>query len=41
MAEIPAEERLITVEDAAELSIERHPNFVQLFIPRMGRGWWR
>jgi type IV secretion system protein VirB11 len=29
--EIPANERLITIEDAAELALDRHPNHVRLF----------
>ena len=29
--EIPADERLITIEDAKELVLDRHPNHVRLF----------
>jgi type IV secretion system protein VirB11 len=36
--EIPHEERLITIEDAPELSLHRHPNHVQLFYSRGDQG---
>lgn len=36
--EIPAEERLITIEDAAELVLDRHPNHVRLFYSKDGQG---
>jgi type IV secretion system protein VirB11 len=36
--EIPAEERLITLEDAAELKLDRHPNAVRLFYSKDGQG---
>ena len=36
--EIPPEERLITLEDAAELSLARHPNSVRLFYSKDGQG---
>ena len=32
--EIPGNERLVTIEDAKELVLDRHPNHVRLFIPR-------
>lgn len=38
IAEIPADERLITIEDAAELTLARHPNHVRLFYSRDGQG---
>lgn len=36
--EIPAEERLITLEDAAELKLDGHPNAVRLFYSKDGQG---
>ena len=36
--EIPTEERLIVLEDAAELSLERHPNSVRLLYSKDGQG---
>lgn len=36
--EIPAEERLITIEDAAELVLDRHPNHVRLFYSKDDQG---
>ncbi len=36
--EIPPDERLITLEDAAELSLARHPNSVRLFYSKDGQG---
>lgn len=36
--EIPAEERLITLEDAAELNLEGHANVVRLFYSKDGQG---
>jgi len=36
--EIPTEERLITIEDAAELVLDRHPNHVRLFYAKDGQG---
>jgi type IV secretion system protein VirB11 len=36
--EIPPDERLITLEDAAELSLARHPNSVRLFYAKDGQG---
>jgi type IV secretion system protein VirB11 len=36
--EIPAEERLITIEDAQELVLDRHPNHVRLFYSKDGQG---
>jgi len=36
--EIPAEERLIALEDAAELRLDRHPNAVRLFYSKDGQG---
>jgi len=38
MREIPSEERLITLEDAAELNLEGHPNAVRLFYSKDGQG---
>ena len=35
---IPKEERLITIEDAAELSLDSHPNHVRLFYSKDGQG---
>jgi len=35
---IPSEERLITIEDAAELSLDSHPNHVRLFYSKDGQG---
>jgi type IV secretion system protein VirB11 len=36
--EIPADERLITIEDAKELVLDRHPNHVRLFYSKDGQG---
>jgi type IV secretion system protein VirB11 len=36
--EIPPTERLITIEDAAELVLDRHPNHVRLFYSKDGQG---
>ncbi|MGH8254618.1 MAG: P-type DNA transfer ATPase VirB11 [Steroidobacteraceae bacterium] len=36
--EIPAEERLITIEDAQELVLDRHPNHVRLFYSKDDQG---
>ncbi|MGH8149260.1 MAG: P-type DNA transfer ATPase VirB11 [Steroidobacteraceae bacterium] len=36
--EIPGEERLITIEDARELTLERHPNHVRLFYSKDDQG---
>ncbi|MGH8220557.1 MAG: P-type DNA transfer ATPase VirB11, partial [Steroidobacteraceae bacterium] len=36
--EIPTEERLITIEDAAELVLDRHPNHVRLFYSKDDQG---
>lgn len=36
--EIPAAERLISIEDAAELEFGRHPNVVRLFYSKDGQG---
>jgi type IV secretion system protein VirB11 len=36
--EIPAEERLITIEDAKELVLDRHPNHVRLFYSKDDQG---
>jgi type IV secretion system protein VirB11 len=36
--EIPAEERLITIEDAPELVLDRHPNHVRLFYSKGEQG---
>jgi type IV secretion system protein VirB11 len=36
--EIPGEERLITIEDAKELVLDRHPNHVRLFYSKDGQG---
>jgi len=36
--EIPAEERLITIEDARELVLDRHPNHVRLFYSKDDQG---
>ncbi|HEY3730212.1 MAG TPA: P-type DNA transfer ATPase VirB11 [Steroidobacteraceae bacterium] len=36
--EIPADERLITIEDAPELVLDRHPNHVRLFYSKDGQG---
>ncbi len=36
--EIPAAERLITIEDAQELVLDRHPNHVRLFYSKDGQG---
>jgi len=36
--EIPAEERLITIEDARELVLDDHPNHVRLYYSKDGQG---
>jgi len=36
--EIPGHERLITIEDAAELTLDRHPNHVRLFYSKDDQG---
>jgi type IV secretion system protein VirB11 len=36
--EIPADERLITIEDARELDLDRHPNHVRLYYSKDGQG---
>ena len=36
--EIPAEERLVTIEDAQELVLDRHTNHVRLFYSKDGQG---
>jgi type IV secretion system protein VirB11 len=36
--EIPSEERLITIEDAQELVLDKHPNHVRLFYSKDGQG---
>jgi type IV secretion system protein VirB11 len=36
--EIPADERLVTIEDAQELVLERHPNHVRLFYSKDDQG---
>jgi type IV secretion system protein VirB11 len=36
--EVPAEERLITIEDARELVLDRHPNHVRLFYSKDDQG---
>jgi len=36
--EIPAQERLITIEDAQELVLDRHPNHVRLFYSKDDQG---
>jgi len=36
--EIPGEERLVTIEDACELVLERHPNHVRLFYSKDDQG---
>jgi type IV secretion system protein VirB11 len=36
--EIPVQERLITIEDAQELVLDRHPNHVRLFYSKGGQG---
>lgn len=38
IGEIPAAERLITIEDAAELDLSTHPNSVRLFYSKDGQG---
>ena len=38
IAEIPVEERLITIEDAPELRLDAHPNHVRLFYSKDGQG---
>lgn len=35
--DIPTHERLITIEDAAELTLDRHPNHVRLFYSKGGQ----
>jgi type IV secretion system protein VirB11 len=39
--EIPADERLITIEDAKELVLDRHPNHVRLFYSKDDQGLTR
>lgn len=36
--EIPGNERLVTIEDAKELVLDRHPNHVRLFYSKDGQG---
>lgn len=36
--EIPPEERLVTIEDAQELVLDRHPNSVRLYYSKDGQG---
>jgi len=36
--EIPSEERLVTIEDAKELVLDRHPNHVRLYYSKDGQG---
>jgi type IV secretion system protein VirB11 len=36
--EIPVTERLVTIEDARELVLDRHPNHVRLFYSKDGQG---
>ncbi len=36
--EIPTQERLISIEDAQELVLDRHPNHVRLFYSKGGQG---
>jgi len=36
--EIPAHERLVTIEDAKELNLDRHPNHVRLFYSKDDQG---
>lgn len=36
--EIPREERLVTIEDAKELVLDRHPNSVRLYYSKDGQG---
>ncbi len=38
IGEIPRQERLITIEDAAELVLDGHPNHVRLFYSKDGQG---
>jgi len=38
IGEIPAEERLITIEDARELVLDRHANHVRLYYSKDGQG---
>ncbi len=38
MLEIPAEERLISIEDARELVLDHHPNHVRLYYSKEGQG---
>ena len=39
--EIPSDERLVTIEDAAELVLDRHPNHVRLFYSKDDQGMAR
>ena len=39
--EIPSEERLVTIEDAKELVLDRHPNHVRLFYSKDDQGMAR
>ncbi len=36
--EIPSDERLVTIEDAKELVLDRHPNHVRLFYSKDDQG---
>jgi type IV secretion system protein VirB11 len=38
LLEIPSDERLVTLEDAKELSLEKHPNSVRLFYSKDNQG---
>jgi type IV secretion system protein VirB11 len=38
IGEIPADERLITIEDTPELTLDRHPNHVRLFYSKDDQG---
>jgi type IV secretion system protein VirB11 len=38
LLEIPADERLITIEDARELVLDHHPNHVRLYYSKDGQG---
>jgi type IV secretion system protein VirB11 len=38
ISEIPGDERLITIEDAEELKLDRHPNHVRLFYSKDDQG---
>jgi type IV secretion system protein VirB11 len=38
IAEIPADERLVTIEDARELMLDRHPNHVRLYYSKDDQG---